>query len=379
MKKPAKSKPTAPAARKRVSRVKATGASAARKVVARASTPRKAAAKATPTRKAAAKATPTREVAAKATPKKVAARTASARLAPPAAQGAGPAVTKAPRSRAARVEPRKFSTGPVLMPLHDGVVYGPVRSRRLGRSLGVNLLPAHLKLCTFNCSYCQYGWSANTHRGTDLENWPSPQTVVRAVGTALRTLAAEGEHIDRLTLAGHGEPTLHPQFPEIMGALRRLRDEIAPSVPIAVLSNASTLNRLEIRTALAQADERYMKLDAGDAATLRNVNASSLPFEQLIGGLQSLPDIVVQAMFVKDRTGRIDNTGDLTVISWINALQRIKPRAVHIYTLDRAPAWPYLQPVPGVRLREIAQRVRLAGLECELFGVPGEDEVAAAR
>ncbi len=262
------------------------------------------------------------------------------------------------------------------MPLHDGVIYGPIRSRRLGISLGINLLPAHLKLCTFNCSYCQYGWTSHSRGGMDtvLQNWPTPAAVMKAVGTALRTLAAQGDRIDRLTLAGHGEPTLHPQFPEIVKGLRALRNELAPGVPLAVLSNASRLDVPEVRKALSLVEERYLKLDAGDTATLRTVNASTLSFEQLVQGLSSVPDIVIQSMFVKDRTGRIDNTGDLCVINWINALQRIKPRAVHIYTLDRAPAWPYLQPVPAVRLREILQRVRLAGLECEVYGVPGIEE-----
>jgi wyosine [tRNA(Phe)-imidazoG37] synthetase (radical SAM superfamily) len=262
------------------------------------------------------------------------------------------------------------------MPLHDGVVYGPIRSRRLGRSLGINLLPAHLKVCTFNCSYCQYGWTSQARRaGTSaVENWPTPAAVVRAVGSAIRSLLAQGDHIDRLTLAGHGEPTMHPQFPEIVKAIRTLRNELVPGVPIAVLSNASRLDVPEVRKALLQVDERYMKLDAGDGAMLRTINASTLPFEQIVQGLIAVPDIVIQSMFVKDRTGRIDNTGDLSVINWINALQRIKPRAVHIYTLDRAPAWPYLQQVPAARLREIVQRAHMAGLTCEVFGIPHLDE-----
>jgi wyosine [tRNA(Phe)-imidazoG37] synthetase (radical SAM superfamily) len=113
-----------------------------------------------------------------------------------------------------------------------------------------------------------------------------------------------------------------------------------------------------------------MKLDAGDTATLRSVNGTSLPVDQIVEGLKKVPGIVIQSMFVKDRTGRIDNTGDLTVIGWIGALERIKPKSVHIYTIDRAPAFPYLQQVSAARLREIAQRVRLAGVTCEIFGIP---------
>jgi wyosine [tRNA(Phe)-imidazoG37] synthetase (radical SAM superfamily) len=260
----------------------------------------------------------------------------------------------------------------MLMPLHEGIVYGPVRSRRLGRSLGINLTPAHLKLCSFNCSYCQYGWSEHSRRAAEpgFEHWPSAATVAKAVTVALRTFAAQGDGIDRLTLAGHGEPTMHPKIKEVVAALKKVRDELVPGVPLAILSNASTLERADVREALAELDERYMKLDAGDTATLRSVNGSPLSIEQLVAGLKKVPDIIIQAMFVKDRTGRVDNTGDLTVINWVGALDRIRPKAVQVYTIDRTPAFPYLQPVPAARLREIVQRVRLAGFPCDVFGVP---------
>jgi len=278
---------------------------------------------------------------------------------------------KTARGSAAPAHPKPAATA-MLMPLHEGIVYGPVRSRRLGRSLGINLTPAHLKLCSFNCSYCQYGWSEHSRRASEpaFEHWPSAVTVAKAVAAALRSLAAQGDRIDRLTLAGHGEPTMHPKIKEVVAALRKVRDDLAPGVPLAVLSNASTLDRADVREALAGLDERYMKLDAGDTATLRSVNGSPLSIEQLVIGLKKVPDIVIQAMFVKDRTGRVDNTGDLTVINWVGALDRIRPKAVQIYTIDRTPAFPYLQPVPAARLRDILQRVRLAGFACDVFGVP---------
>jgi wyosine [tRNA(Phe)-imidazoG37] synthetase (radical SAM superfamily) len=266
------------------------------------------------------------------------------------------------------------------MALHEGVVYGPVRSRRLGRSLGINLTPASQKLCTFNCTYCQYGWSrqASGASAAGLDTWPSPATVAKAVRAALRAVAAQGEHIDRLTLAGHGEPTMHPRFGDVVEALRGVRDEQVPGVPIAVLSNASTLEREDVRTALARLEERYMKLDAGDATTLRTVNGAMIPFEAIVQRLSGLRDIVIQAMFVKDRTGRIDNTTEHALINWVVALQRIKPSVVHIYTIDRAPAWPYLQGVASARLLEIAQRVRLAGMRCEVFTRENGERAAAA-
>ena len=257
------------------------------------------------------------------------------------------------------------------MTLHEGIIYGPVRSRRLGRSLGINLTPAHVKLCSFNCSYCQYGWSEQSGRRTPaLENWPSPASVAKAVSAALRALHEKGETLDRLTLAGHGEPTMHPQVREVVAALRKVRDDLAPGLPIAVLSNASTLDRADVRAGLADVDQRFMKLDGGDAATVRAINGATVPFDAIVKGLGSIKDVVIQSMFVKDRSGRVDNTSDRTLIAWVSALQQIHPQAVHVYTLDRAPAFPYLQPVSAARLREIAQRVRLAGITCEVFGVP---------
>jgi len=287
-------------------------------------------------------------------------------------------------SRASGLSSHHGGAASALMALHEGVVYGPVRSRRLGRSLGINLTPAHLKLCSFNCGYCQYGYSEPSRLATTpaIENWPAPAAVAKAVALALKTLAAQDDRIDRLTLAGHGEPTMHPRFKEIVTALRKVRDDLAPGVPLTVLSNASTLHRDDVRAALADLDERYMKLDAGDTATLRSVNGTTIPVAQIVDALCQMRNIVIQAMFVKDRTGRIDNTGDLTIINWVSALERIKPKAVHIYTIDRAPAFPYLQQVPAARLREIAQRVRLAGLHCDVFGIPEEaaaGEPPAAR
>ena len=256
-----------------------------------------------------------------------------------------------------------------MLPLQEGIVYGPVHSRRLGRSLGINVFPRSVKLCTFNCSYCQYGWTRATPRSprAPAEVWPSPASIARAVALGLKRATAQRDHLSRLTLAGNGEPTLHPQFPEVVDQLRAVRNELAPSVPLAILSNSSTLGTPSVVKALAKLDERYMKLDAGEPALMRRINATTVPFEQIVDGLGRLQDIVIQTMFVRDRLGRIDNTGDVSVATWINVLLRLRPRAVQVYTIDREPAWPYLQPVPAARLDEIARRGRAAGLDVQMF------------
>ncbi len=159
------------------------------------------------------------------------------------------------------------------MPLQEHIVYGPVRSRRLGRSLGVNLLPPGMKVCNMNCAYCQYGWTRGALRGKARGNgWPSPSRVEAAVAARLRKAAAEDEWLDRLTVAGHGEPTLHPEFEDIAERLRSLRDQLAPGVRLAVLSNSTTAAWPDVRRGLATFDDRYMKLDAGDPITYARIN-----------------------------------------------------------------------------------------------------------
>jgi wyosine [tRNA(Phe)-imidazoG37] synthetase (radical SAM superfamily) len=176
---------------------------------------------------------------------------------------------------------------------------------------------------------------------------------------------------ERITISGHGEPTLHPQFPDVVTAIRRVRDKFAPGVRLAILSNSSTAGNPHVRKALEQLDERYMKLDAGDDALVRRVNATTIGMDRILDGLRCVRDIVIQAMFVRDGQGRIDNSTDLPVAMWIAAVSELRPRAVHVYTLDRAPAWPYLQAVPAPRLQEIARRARAAGLSAEAFTAPG--------
>src|SRR5262249_35187957 len=142
--------------------------------------------------------------------------------------------------------------GMTLPPL-EHIVYGPVRSRRLGRSLGINLLPAGTKVCNMNCAYCQYGWSRGAARNrAQAAGGPSAQAVGAAIEARLERAAAENEVIDRITIAGHGEPTLHPHFGEVVQRIAAVRDRVAPGVPIAVLSNSTTAGFDDVREGLAR-------------------------------------------------------------------------------------------------------------------------------
>jgi wyosine [tRNA(Phe)-imidazoG37] synthetase (radical SAM superfamily) len=251
-----------------------------------------------------------------------------------------------------------FPDGMTLPPL-DRIIYGPIASRRLGRSLGVNLLPAGVKVCNMNCAYCQYGWTrgAVRYRGQGT-GWPTTGAVERALDERLRCAAASGELIDRITVAGHGEPTLHPDFQEVSERLRAVRDRLAPTIPIAILSNSTTAGRRDVRAGLACYDERYMKLDAGDPITYARINGPGSSIVDIVDALAALPSIVIQAMFVTDETGEVDNSSEGAVAEWLAALEGVHAIGVHICTLDREPALGALRKVPPQRLREIAERVR---------------------
>lgn len=254
------------------------------------------------------------------------------------------------------------------LPPLEHIVYGPVSSRRLGRSLGVNLLPGGMKVCNMNCAYCQYGWTRGAPRCRGQgKGWPAPQAVEAAVAARLQRAADSGELIDRLTVAGHGEPTLHPEFEEVTRRLCALRARIAPGIPICILSNSTTAAWKDVGRGLSLYDERYMKLDAGDPITYSRINGPGAPVSQIIDGLRMLPPIVVQAMFVTESTRQIDNSTDGAVAEWLDAIAGLRATGVHIYTIDRPPALATLRPVPPRRLREIAEHVRAAGIPAEVF------------
>jgi wyosine [tRNA(Phe)-imidazoG37] synthetase (radical SAM superfamily) len=257
--------------------------------------------------------------------------------------------------------PRDPSTG--LLALLPSLVYGPVRSRRLGSSLGLNILPLAAKVCTFNCVYCQYGWSGR-HKVADLR-WPTPQELADALTDAL--LRAGSTLPDRLTLAGHGEPTLHPNFGEVIAAVRAVRDRHAPAARIALLSNGTCAHLPAVRRALLDIDDRFMKLDAGDQATLRRVNGSAHPHATLVEALRTLPGITLQSMFVADPRERCGNATPEAADAWLDTVRRIRPAGVHLYTIARQPALARLQPVPREYLQSLATRLETWCIPAEVF------------
>jgi wyosine [tRNA(Phe)-imidazoG37] synthetase (radical SAM superfamily) len=255
-----------------------------------------------------------------------------------------------------------------MMALHSGVTYGPIQSRRLGLSLGVNLLPPDRKVCSFNCAYCQYGWTAVARPdAVPADAWPGVDHVLDAVDADVRALVLEGTPPAAITLAGHGEPTLHPAFEEVARGLRRWRDAHAPGLRLAILSNSTTVPDPRIRAALALLDDRCMKLDAADPVTMHRLNGSRIDPAPIVAGLASMDGVIVQALFAGDREGRVTNLAPAALDSWVDAIARIRPRAVDLYTLDRPPAWGALRPATAAQLGDIAARVEALGLEARVI------------
>jgi len=255
------------------------------------------------------------------------------------------------------------------IPLHPEIIYGPVRSRRLGQSLGLNVLPTNYKLCSFNCIYCQCGWTAIcTIDPTDrLGDFPTPDNFERALRSAL---SAQKE-IDNITFSGNGESTLHPQFEELVNIARRLKEEYFPEAKLGVLSNSSTVSTESVRSALAKLDFRIMKLDAGSLETFRNINqpCKGINYKTILNGLKYLDKVTLQTMFVD---GSIGNTENQEVSEWRERVGEIQPMNAQIYSLHRPPAESSLREVPPERLREIAAQTD------ETTGVAVEVIVAAS-
>ena len=238
-----------------------------------------------------------------------------------------------------------------LLELQKRWTYGPVDSRRLGRSLGINILPTDRKVCTFDCCYCQYGRTKD--RGGSSEGFPTVEEVTRAVEAALW----QNQALDAITFSGNGEPTLHPEFHAIIRKVKFLRDRLASSVPIVMLSNSSLCPVDRVRDALTFMDRRIMKLEVGSQEMLDKMNrpGGGLTLEGIVSALSEIPEVIVQALFIK---GSVDNRSDAHLDQWIEVLTRVKPLEVQVYSLDRPVPDEGLEAVSAQELEDIAERVR---------------------
>ena len=252
--------------------------------------------------------------------------------------------------------------------LNASPVFGPVRSRRLGLSLGVNMMPASGKICTFDCIYCENGFNAER---PCHEPYNSAAAVLTALEAKLHEMADAGELPDVITFAGNGEPTAASEFPQAIAGAVRLRDRIAPSAKIAVLSNGTRADRPEVHDALMMVDDNILKLDTVDPDFIQLLDQPVGPYdvEHQIETFASFDGhVIIQTMFLTgEYQGRsLDNTGEEYVGPWLKALRRIRPQEATIYTVARETPAAGLAKAAPETLDAIADRVRALGIPCQV-------------
>ncbi len=251
--------------------------------------------------------------------------------------------------------------------IYPSPIFGPVHSRRLGISLGINLMPADGKVCTFDCIYCECGFNAD-HR-PKLRR-PTREEVAKKLEAKLKEMKAEGQLPDVLTFAGNGEPTAHPHFAGIIDDTIELRDKYCPKAKVSVLSNTTMADRPEVHAALLKVDNNILKLDTVDTDYIYKVDrpvSKTYDVKKIIETMKSFNGhVIVQTMFMRGKTGSedVDNTGEKYVGPWLEALKDIKPQQVMIYTIDRETPDHDLLKASHETLDAIRDRVIEAGISC---------------
>lgn len=250
--------------------------------------------------------------------------------------------------------------------LFDDIVFGPVKSRRLGHSLGINLLPENAKVCNFNCVYCECGWT--DPKGEKL---PKFEEIIRRMESGFQDCVENNIPVDAITFAGNGEPTLHPKFSEIVDHTIRLRDKYLPNARIVVLTNAGFLHKPAVRDALVNVDMALLKLDSGVEETVKIINqpAPGFNFQQYIENIKQFPGRkIIQTMFLnyEYEGGVIDNTAEEEMIAWLKALKTINPELVMIYSVARDTPDAGVKVVSREKLMQIAERVKKEGFKVEI-------------
>lgn len=254
--------------------------------------------------------------------------------------------------------------------LFDKIIFGPVRSRRLGISLGINLLPTERKICNFNCIYCECGWTNESE--ISGHRLPTRKEVYDALEAKLSEMKAESAGPDVITYAGNGEPTLHPDFPGIIDDSIQLRNRYFPKAGIAVLSNATTIADPLIKASLLKVDRNILKLDSAIDTTFHIHNAPKVKItaQEIIRELATFDGkVIIQTLFLRGNHNghEIDNTTPEEIGAWLTALSEIKPSEVMIYTISRdTPEGNNLKKVPEKELKEIAGYVKKLGIKTQV-------------
>ncbi len=254
--------------------------------------------------------------------------------------------------------------------LFDNIVFGPVYSRRLGVSLGINLLPNNSKYCNFNCIYCECGWT-EIKKGEKII-LPNREELTTRLTNKLKNLKGTVNEPDTITFAGNGEPTIHPDFAGIIDDTIAIRDKYAPKAQISVLSNASMLHKPKVVKALKKIELNIQKLDSGIENTFNLINqtAKGLSFEKIVNGLLAFEGkLIIQTLFLRgEYNGHfIDNTTPEEIDAWLQLVKKINPEYVMIYPIDRGTPAKNLQKIPENQLNEIAAQVEKAGIKTKVY------------
>ena len=246
--------------------------------------------------------------------------------------------------------------------IYPSPIFGPIHSRRLGISLGINLQPADGKVCSFDCIYCECGFNED-HRPTLPR--PTREEVAAKLEAKLKDMQREGQLPDVLTFAGNGEPTGHPHFAEIIDDTIRLRDQYCPDAKVSVLSNSTFIHRQQVHDALMRVDNNILKLDTVDADYINRVDrpAGNYDVNLIIERLKAFNGhVIIQTMFMKG--GAYDNTGEEYVGPWLEAVKDIAPQQVMVYTIDRETPMKGLEKATHEELDAIRDRVIAMGIPC---------------
>lgn len=254
--------------------------------------------------------------------------------------------------------------------LFHEIIFGPIHSRRLGLSLGVNLLPVDAKICSFNCIYCECGFN------TTMQESPIPtrEQVRETLEAKLQEMVAEGQIPDVITFAGNGEPTLHADFEGIIDDTIALRNTYCPTAKVSVLSNSTRVHKPQVFSALNKVDNNILKFDSAIDRTMKLMDqpvGKQLNVAWFIEQLKKFDGrLIIQTMFLRGKVNgdKLDNTTTEEVEAWISALEQIRPQQVMIYSLDREAPTQTLQKVSVEELNKIAEKVRARGFEVSVAG-----------
>lgn len=245
--------------------------------------------------------------------------------------------------------------------LFHSTIFGPIHSRRLGTSLGINLMPSDGKVCSFDCLYCEAGFNS---QGAGKTGLPSRESVKSQLEAKLQEMREKGENLNVITFSGNGEPTLHPEFPGIVDDVLALRDRYFPDAKVSVLTNSTRIFTPEVVEALKKVDNNILKLDSAVEKTMRLVdrpNDRDFTVERTVEALRQFEGTgIIQTMLLRGKHGdeTVDNTTPEEIEALIRAYRAIKPASVMIYSLDRSTPEERLVKVPKEELEQYAERIR---------------------